>query len=504
MSSIHLRRGTLDSTSDNKPRFRTFQIISVLFLTTFLTKALHVNSLKNNDCDFLQPNWTKISKCTVNSCDRFESHEIQKDFHQKSLKLTSDPINYQMAVNNTATTTTSNSVSYLDDQILQYVHSNMYFASCFFGIITLTSLINLIVMTTFRQLSRSEYHLLMKGMHDYLCFKSIFVLGMVDIEIRKTMTWANWYLALGLLLATLQFYKRKLDCLISSNNARRTSIVDIGFRIVCLLLISLTLHLTVVVYAITTNSLLKPITLSLLADTLYELLYSIATNLKFIIFIYDLNCASLDKKASAFYYIDFIFQLAMLVLDLLHTVYLFWVYPLKQVAGLMCILRAVILIREITQHYKQHQNYIYVTNIMENTLPKATQEDLKENKDDCAICWEELKSARKLPCNHLFHDSCIRSWLEHETSCPICRCQLEIRNIPSSQDMLSDTDSMNWTTRIWDLHFPPSVIRANNLRSTQRLSVNILRDLQFSHQRAGARVYLGHESGLPIVEWSPQ
>ena len=33
----------------------------------------------------------------------------------------------------------------------------------------------------------------------------------------------------------------------------------------------------------------------------------------------------------------------------------------------------------------------------------ATREDLAKNNDDCAICWEKLENARKLPCGHLFH-----------------------------------------------------------------------------------------------------
>lgn len=33
----------------------------------------------------------------------------------------------------------------------------------------------------------------------------------------------------------------------------------------------------------------------------------------------------------------------------------------------------------------------------------ATQEDLELNADECAICWEGMVAARKLPCGHLFH-----------------------------------------------------------------------------------------------------
>lgn len=33
----------------------------------------------------------------------------------------------------------------------------------------------------------------------------------------------------------------------------------------------------------------------------------------------------------------------------------------------------------------------------------ATPEELAVNNDDCAICWDSMQSARKLPCGHLFH-----------------------------------------------------------------------------------------------------
>jgi autocrine motility factor receptor len=33
----------------------------------------------------------------------------------------------------------------------------------------------------------------------------------------------------------------------------------------------------------------------------------------------------------------------------------------------------------------------------------ASAEELAENSDNCAICWEKMETARKLPCTHLFH-----------------------------------------------------------------------------------------------------
>ena len=64
---------------------------------------------------------------------------------------------------------------------------------------------------------------------------------------------------------------------------------------------------------------------------------------------------------------------------------------------------------------------------METNFPMATTQELENSSDDCAICWDKMESARKLPCSHLFHNSCLRSWLEQDTSCPTCRTSLKNR-----------------------------------------------------------------------------
>ena len=30
-------------------------------------------------------------------------------------------------------------------------------------------------------------------------------------------------------------------------------------------------------------------------------------------------------------------------------------------------------------------------------------------------------NAKKLPCNHIFHISCLRSWFQRQQTCPTCR-----------------------------------------------------------------------------------
>lgn len=58
-----------------------------------------------------------------------------------------------------------------------------------------------------------------------------------------------------------------------------------------------------------------------------------------------------------------------------------------------------------------------------NTLyPDATTEELDSANNVCIICREEMVSrCKKLPCNHIFHMSCLRSWFQRQQTCPTCR-----------------------------------------------------------------------------------
>merc|ERR550539_1801174 len=59
-----------------------------------------------------------------------------------------------------------------------------------------------------------------------------------------------------------------------------------------------------------------------------------------------------------------------------------------------------------------------------NTLyPDATAEELANTDNVCIICREEMVagSAKKLPCGHIFHRNCLRSWFQRQQTCPTCR-----------------------------------------------------------------------------------
>lgn len=48
------------------------------------------------------------------------------------------------------------------------------------------------------------------------------------------------------------------------------------------------------------------------------------------------------------------------------------------------------------------------------------------NDLDCTICQEDLcqEKVTSLPCGHIFHKRCIRTWLKRKATCPTCRLEL--------------------------------------------------------------------------------
>jgi hypothetical protein len=63
---------------------------------------------------------------------------------------------------------------------------------------------------------------------------------------------------------------------------------------------------------------------------------------------------------------------------------------------------------------------------------------------DCAICREpfaasEATAVRRLPCQHLFHESCIFPWLKRVPSCPMCRKPV-IPTAPSEHELDAEQD----------------------------------------------------------------
>ena len=79
---------------------------------------------------------------------------------------------------------------------------------------------------------------------------------------------------------------------------------------------------------------------------------------------------------------------------------------------------------------------------LNNMYPDVTAEQLRNYSDTiCIICREEMASLndspiqqiKKLPCDHIFHKSCLRSWFQRQQTCPTCRTSILRFSYPNQE-----------------------------------------------------------------------
>ncbi|KAA0044413.1 E3 ubiquitin-protein ligase RNF181-like protein [Cucumis melo var. makuwa] len=56
----------------------------------------------------------------------------------------------------------------------------------------------------------------------------------------------------------------------------------------------------------------------------------------------------------------------------------------------------------------------------------------EEEEGDCSVCLDELDCGKRevirIPCGHVYHESCIFEWLNNNNSCPLCRTSFPLDN----------------------------------------------------------------------------
>ncbi|XP_062243862.1 E3 ubiquitin-protein ligase AMFR-like isoform X1 [Platichthys flesus] len=284
----------------------------------------------------------------------------------------------------------------------------------------------MIQYVVFGPLRVSEKQHLKDKFWNFIFYKFIFIFGVLNVQtVEEVVMWCLWFSALVFLHLMVQLCKDRFEYLSFSPSTPMHSHV----RVLCLL-VSLLLDccgLAVVCGLLGASHGMH--TLSFMAAEC--LLVTVRTGhviMRYSIHLWDLNHpGTWESKGTYVYYSDFIMELAMLFLDLMHHIHMLlfgniWL----SMASLVIFMQLRYLFHEVQRRVRRHKNYLRVINNMEAMFAVATAEELTANDDDCAICWDTMLTARKLPCGHLFHNSCLRSWLEQDTSCPTCRTSLNI------------------------------------------------------------------------------
>ncbi|CAG7717513.1 unnamed protein product [Allacma fusca] len=160
----------------------------------------------------------------------------------------------------------------------------------------------------------------------------------------------------------------------------------------------------------------------------YAILTTIVLNTlaKYVFHLVDMqNETPWENKAVFVLHTEVIIGLFKVVLYILFVIIMVRIYTLPLFA-----LRPTYL---ALRSFKKALNDVLMSrraiNNMNNLYPDVTAEELAATDNVCIICREEMTGgAKKLPCNHIFHVSCLRSWFQRQQTCPTCR--LNVLRVP--------------------------------------------------------------------------
>ncbi|BBN10487.1 E3 ubiquitin-protein ligase AMFR [Marchantia polymorpha subsp. ruderalis] len=297
----------------------------------------------------------------------------------------------------------------------------------------------------FGQLSLVETQKVVERLINYVLFKGLFLTWVVQPEMMAIALWLAWFAVLGFLKMFQGLARDRLERLNASPTATMLAHVRV-FAVLVLVLLSdlFWMRLCMWVFKDTGTStfmllLFEP--LSIAFDTLQAVVvhgmqlldtwqrHSLDTSSH----VATMQPSERSAAGAAWEWRgtvvrnwSFAMDIVSLMLALGHCVHIWWLRGLAfQVVDAVLFLNLRALLSAISKRIKGFMRLRTAMNTLQGALPDATQEELLAYEDDCAICKEPMARAKRLPCAHLFHLSCLRSWLDQglaETySCPTCR-----------------------------------------------------------------------------------
>ncbi|XP_048040569.1 E3 ubiquitin-protein ligase AMFR isoform X1 [Megalobrama amblycephala] len=279
----------------------------------------------------------------------------------------------------------------------------------------------------FSDLRMNEKQNLKGKIRNFLFYKFIFLFGVLNVQTERELAmWCVWCSALLFLQLLAQLCKDRFEYLSSSSTTTLASHMRVLSVLMCLFVSSGGLTVICGLLGFFSHDMH---TLSFMAvECLMVTIYMSHAILRYTIHLYDLICEdSWEDKEVCIYYTDFVMEMGILFLDMMHHIHMLLYGNIWfSVADLIILTHLRFLSQEMQHRLLQHKNYLHIYDVMDMRFSMATMEELASHDDRCAICWEKMYTAYKLPCGHLFHKSCLRAWLEQDMSCPTCRMSVNM------------------------------------------------------------------------------
>jgi hypothetical protein len=109
----------------------------------------------------------------------------------------------------------------------------------------------------------------------------------------------------------------------------------------------------------------------------------------------------------------------------------------------LCMARFIfemyIVCKEVSNNMSSHYRKTRIKSIL------LTTRDMEENLlNQCSICLEDFvvgESVNILTCSHGFHEACLKEWIPHNLTCPICRQTIGNRSTDNLRSDITDEEN---------------------------------------------------------------
>jgi hypothetical protein len=277
----------------------------------------------------------------------------------------------------------------------------------------------------FGALSATERASVRGHLFDWLVFKVVLVVAALSADVGELLVWFGWFFPIGVLQAAAHLTKERVDLIASAAEARPARGTLARLLAANLLVIYATVGLVWLGWHLFSAADTSVLFL-LFFEPFLLALHALRTTAAFLVHIYDSTVDGVwERRAAILYDLDLYYHIALLVLKLVHLVHLQYVHGLScSLVDLFIMVHVRLVWVNLAKRVASHRNYVRLLRAIREQYKSLSGEQLVGRDDCCAICREKMLVALELPCTHLFHQSCLTTWLEEHSSCPNCRRHL--------------------------------------------------------------------------------
>ncbi|XP_044965796.1 E3 ubiquitin protein ligase RIN2-like isoform X1 [Hordeum vulgare subsp. vulgare] len=321
----------------------------------------------------------------------------------------------------------------------------------------------------FVRLTPTETRKVLEHIINYVIYKGTFLTLVVPPNSQQIILWSTWLVLLCSLKMFQSLARERLECLHASPSATPSKYLRVYSALLLVLSTDLLWMKLCVGFCSSCNSKLFWLMLFEPLSIAFESLQSIMVH-GFQLFdiwqrhLMDSGVDYLDfqktyKQAAGSFSewrgqlirnFGFAIDLISLLMSLGHYSMIFWLRGMAfHLVDAVLLLNLRALVVSFLKRIKTYIKLRKALRSLDGALPDATYDEICTYDDECAICRGPMARAKKLPCNHLFHLPCLRSWLDQglmeDYSCPTCRRPLFLSSQGHSRSTTAEIANIQQT-----------------------------------------------------------